>query len=37
MSAPPLDRFWYLKRIKVFQELDDPALEGIAAKLVHTT
>ncbi len=37
MTAPPLDRFWYLKRIKVFQELGDPALEGIAAKLIHTT
>jgi CRP/FNR family transcriptional regulator len=37
MTAPPLDRFWYLKRIKVFQALDDPALEGIAAKLIHTT
>jgi len=30
MPAPPVDRFWYLKRIKVFQELDDPALERIA-------
>ena len=36
MPAPPVDRFWYLKRIKVFQELDDPALERIAAKLGHT-
>ena len=29
----PVDRFWYLKRIKVFQELDEAALERVAAKL----
>ena len=35
MSAPPVDRFWYLKRIKVFEELDDLALERVATQLGH--
>jgi len=30
----PSEKIWYLKRIKIFSDLDDSALHGVAAKVV---
>jgi hypothetical protein len=31
----PSDKIWYLKRIKIFRDLDDATLQTVAAKVVH--
>jgi CRP/FNR family transcriptional regulator, cyclic AMP receptor protein len=32
----PSEKIWYLKRIKIFSDLDDTTLQAVAAKVVHT-
>jgi len=31
----PSEKIWYLKRIKIFRDLDDATLQAVAAKVVH--
>ncbi|HUS17250.1 MAG TPA: Crp/Fnr family transcriptional regulator [Chloroflexia bacterium] len=37
MATPaPSDKIWYLKRIKIFEDLDDTTLQAVATKVVHS-